>query len=116
MPCLRDVCLWHEPTVRVLAQPAFRTDAVAVADDEHAQHQLRIDGRPADVAVVRLKLLVEVSQRRLSYSRQMTCDYAPEPITRLMPKAPWPAPRSDTKDYVRIRPLVASVWAGRSAA
>ena len=28
----------------------------------------------------------------------------------------WPAPRSDTKDYVRIRPLVASVWAGRSAA
>ena len=47
-----------------LAQPALRTDAVAVADDEHAQRQLRIDGRPADVAVVRLKLLVEVSQRR----------------------------------------------------
>ncbi len=31
-------------------------------------------------------------------------------------EAKWPAPRRDTKDYVRIRPLVASVWAGRSAA
>jgi hypothetical protein len=28
----------------------------------------------------------------------------------------WPAPRLDTKDYVRLRPLLASVWAGRSAA
>ena len=31
-------------------------------------------------------------------------------------RACWPAPRLDTKGYVRLRPLVASPWAGRSAA
>jgi hypothetical protein len=29
----------------LLAQPAFRADAVAIADDQHADQQLRVDRR-----------------------------------------------------------------------
>jgi hypothetical protein len=47
----------------LLAQPAFRADAVAVADDEHPDHQLGIDRRTTDVAVMGLELLVEVGER-----------------------------------------------------
>jgi hypothetical protein len=35
----------------LLAQPAFRADAVAIADDQHADQQLRVDRRPAGLAV-----------------------------------------------------------------
>jgi enoyl-CoA hydratase/carnithine racemase len=35
-------------------QPAFRAQAIAVSDDEHAHHQLGINRRPADLAIVRL--------------------------------------------------------------
>jgi hypothetical protein len=43
---------------------ALRADAVAVADDEHPDHQLRIDRGAADVAIVGLELLVQVGERR----------------------------------------------------
>ena len=46
-----------------LAQLALRADAVAVADDEHPDHQLGIDRRAADVAVMGLELLVQVGER-----------------------------------------------------
>ena len=57
-----------EPPIRqmqldFLAEPALRADAVAVADDEHPDHQLGIDRRTADVAVVGLQLLVQVGER-----------------------------------------------------
>jgi len=45
-----------------LGQPALRADAVAVAHDEHTDHQLGIDRRASDVAVVRLQFLVQVGQ------------------------------------------------------
>ena len=35
----------------LLAQPAFRADAVAVADDQHPDQQLGVDRRPAGCAV-----------------------------------------------------------------
>jgi hypothetical protein len=38
-------------------------DPVAVADNQHPDHQFRIDRRPANVAVKRLQLLVQVSER-----------------------------------------------------
>src|SRR5262245_17905854 len=41
----------------LLAQFALEADAVAVADNQHPQHQLRIDRGPADLAVERLQLL-----------------------------------------------------------
>src|SRR6185369_11524066 len=41
---------------------AFRADAVAVANDEHPDHQLGINRRPADVAVMGLEFLVQVAE------------------------------------------------------
>jgi hypothetical protein len=57
-----------EPAVRqvqldFLTQLALRTDAVTVADDENPDHQLGVDRRAADVAVVGLQLLVQFGQR-----------------------------------------------------
>ena len=46
-----------------LSELAFRADAVAVADNEHPDHELGVDRRTADVAVVRLELLVQVGER-----------------------------------------------------
>ena len=40
----------------LLAQPPFRADAEAVAHDQHADHQFRIDRRSAHGAVERLQL------------------------------------------------------------
>src|SRR5262245_30071021 len=45
-----------------LAQLALEADAVAVADDQHPQHELGIDGRPADLAVEGPQLLAKVGQ------------------------------------------------------
>jgi hypothetical protein len=35
----------------LLAQAALGTDAVAVADNQHPDHELRVDRRPTDLAV-----------------------------------------------------------------
>src|SRR6266516_7932104 len=56
-----------EPTITemkfdLLAQLPFKADAIAVADNEHPDHQLRIDRGPPDVAVERRQLLAKVSQ------------------------------------------------------
>jgi len=40
-----------EVEVDLLAQPSFRADAEAVADDQHPDHQLGIDRRPPEMAV-----------------------------------------------------------------
>src|SRR6202790_3534045 len=45
-----------------LAQPALMTNAIAVTDQEHPDHQLGIDRGPPDVAVKRLQLLVQIGQ------------------------------------------------------
>src|SRR5262249_25095940 len=46
----------------LLAQPPLEADAIAVADDEHSDHQLRIDRGSTDVAVERRQLLAKVGQ------------------------------------------------------
>src|SRR5260370_35522092 len=46
----------------LLAQPPLETDAIAVADDEHSDHQLRADRGSADVAVERRQLVRKVSK------------------------------------------------------
>lgn len=48
--------------VDFLAEPALGTDTQAVADDEHADHELGIDRRPAGVAVERRKMLAQFAQ------------------------------------------------------
>ncbi len=45
-----------------LAQPALGSDAEAVADDEHADHELGIDRWPAGVAVERRKMLTQFAE------------------------------------------------------
>jgi hypothetical protein len=67
---VRDLVLEIEPTeppicevkLNFLGEPALRADAVAVAHDEHTDHELRIDRGTPDLAVVGLQLLVEVGQ------------------------------------------------------
>jgi hypothetical protein len=46
----------------LLAQLPFKADAIAVADNEHPDHQLRIDRGPPDVAVERCQLLAKIDQ------------------------------------------------------
>src|SRR5262245_64239992 len=60
-----------EPTITemkfdLFAQLPFKADAVAVADNEHPDHQLRIDRGPPDVAVERRQLLAKIDQDRKS--------------------------------------------------
>jgi hypothetical protein len=45
-----------------LAQTALVSDAVAVPDNEHPDHQFRIDRWPADVAVKRLQMLMHIGE------------------------------------------------------
>src|SRR3990170_6345788 len=45
-----------------LGEPALGADAIAVAHDEHTDHEFRIDRGASDVAVVGLEFLVKVGQ------------------------------------------------------
>jgi hypothetical protein len=58
-----------EPPIRqieghLLAKPPLRADAVAIADDEHADHQLGINRGAAGRAVIGRKLLVQTRKDR----------------------------------------------------
>src|SRR3989338_82525 len=45
--------------VALVNQPPFRTDAIKVADQQYADHQLRIDRRPTGVAVEGIELVAD---------------------------------------------------------
>ena len=49
-----------EVEMNLLAQPPLRADAHDVADEQHAEHQLRVDRRPADGAVEGQKIAADV--------------------------------------------------------
>ena len=58
-----------EPSVRqmkvnFLGQLALRAQAVSVPDNQHPDHQFRIDRWPAYLAVVRIELLMHIGERR----------------------------------------------------
>src|SRR5215475_2854678 len=61
-----------------LAQPALRADAVAVADNQHPDHELGVDRRPADFAVEGPQLLAKVSH----YPRHYRIDAAKKMVPR----------------------------------
>src|SRR5215831_18132083 len=61
-----------------LAQPALRTDAVAVADNQHPDHELGIDRRPANLAVEGPQLLAKLSH----YLRHHRIDAANKMVPR----------------------------------
>src|SRR4029078_5531220 len=48
--------------LELLSKPPLKANAIAVANDEHADHQLGVDRWPADLAVVRHQLLPKLSQ------------------------------------------------------
>jgi hypothetical protein len=48
--------------VDLFAQPPLRADAAAIADQQHADHEFRVDRRTADRAVERLELPTDVAQ------------------------------------------------------
>jgi hypothetical protein len=47
-----------------LGQPALRPQTVAVPDNQHSDHQFRIDRWPADLAVIGIELLMHIGQHR----------------------------------------------------
>jgi hypothetical protein len=42
--------------MNLFAQPALRTDAEAVADKQHSDHEFRADRQPAGLTIIRLQL------------------------------------------------------------
>lgn len=48
--------------VHLVAQPPLRPDAHAIADDQHPDHQLRVDRRPAGIAVIGAQLRLDVAE------------------------------------------------------
>jgi hypothetical protein len=46
----------------LFAQPPLEADAIAVADDQHPDHKLGINRRPANVAMERREFLAKLSQ------------------------------------------------------
>jgi hypothetical protein len=64
-----------EPTITemkfdLLAQLPFKADAIAVPDNEHPDHQLRIDRGPPDAAVERRQLLATSTRVTIGLSRR----------------------------------------------
>jgi hypothetical protein len=51
-----------EVQMHLFALPTLRANAKAVADDEHAQDQLRVDRRPYRVAVKRGPLCAQIAK------------------------------------------------------
>src|SRR5271170_496034 len=70
-----------EVQLDLLTQPPLKANAVAVANDQHPDHQLGVDRWPADLAVERLKLLAELTQypghNRIDPAQQMARRNAP---------------------------------------
>jgi hypothetical protein len=46
----------------LFAQPPLEADAIAIADDQHSDHKLGINRRPANVAIEGRKLLANLNQ------------------------------------------------------
>src|SRR5215471_16047529 len=100
----------------LLAQLALRTDAVAVADNQHPDHELGVDRRPADLAVERLQILAKPSQyprhSRIDAAQEMVCRNTPFEIEQIEQLAlidrlpthhdPPPSPRT-SGDGITIR-------------
>src|SRR5512132_465406 len=66
-----------EMELDLLAQPPLKANAVAVAHNQHPDHEIGIDRRPANVAVKGHQLLSQISQNprhdRINPTQQMAC-------------------------------------------
>jgi len=54
--------LFLQVQLDLFAQTAFGADAQAIADDQHADHQLGINRRPSGMTVVRGQVLMQIGQ------------------------------------------------------
>jgi len=67
---IRHLALQPEPAeppigevqMHLFAEPAFRTNAEAIADQQHPNHQLRVDRRTSDLAVEGLQVSAHAGQ------------------------------------------------------
>jgi len=53
----------------LVAQPPLRADAKAIADDQHADQQLRINRRPSDLTVKGRQFLPQLVETNKSVER-----------------------------------------------
>jgi hypothetical protein len=71
----------------LLAKPPLEADAVTVAHDQHPDHKLGIDRRPANVAIKGHQPAAQVSQysryNRIDPAQQMACRNAPFEIEKV---------------------------------
>src|SRR5205085_1995046 len=71
----------------LLAQPSLKTDTVAVAHDQHPDHELRVNRRPANVAVKGRQFLMQISHDPRYFgidpAQQMACWNAPFEIEQV---------------------------------
>src|SRR5262245_55213846 len=76
-----------EVQLDLLAQLALRADPVAVTDDEHSDHQLRINRWPPELAVEALELAAKVRQddghNRIDPAQQMALRNPPLEIEQV---------------------------------
>ena len=78
--------IWHPPVevqpsepaigqvqMNILTKATLGADPIAVTDEQHTDHQLRIHGRPADLGVERLQILPDVLEidKDLDLAQQM---------------------------------------------
>src|SRR5207244_11698683 len=97
-----------EVQVNFLAQPPLRADAKTVADDQHPDHQLRIDRRPSHLAVKRRKLAPhpveidktvdrphQVLRRHMTFKRKLV-----EQSFLTAPTFPHHRPHSSSPDWI----------------
>src|SRR5215216_7804686 len=68
-----------EVQMDLFAQPPLRADAAAVADDQHADQQLRIDRRPTFLAIERSQFLSQAVEfdEPVDRSKQMPLGHVP---------------------------------------
>ena len=98
-----------------LRQPALGADAVAVADDEHPDHQLGIDRGPADVAVVRFELLVEAGAVATTTSMRRRRWFLGMRSSRRSSSRPFISPSSPASFSLRCFALAASASVGSAS-
>ena len=100
----------------LLAQSPIEADAVAVADDQHPDHELGVNRRTTDVAVERLELLAQIAKDprhdRIDPSQKMAARNTPFEIeqieqlaliARLPPHHAQPPPLTPPADGITVR-------------
>src|SRR5215469_367091 len=98
-----------------LAQPTLRTDAVAIADNQHPDHELGVDRRPADLAVKGPQLLAKVRHypchHRIDAAKKMV-RYIYQKKHRSVPEFTWRCAMCDHGRWYPADSKTRWIWLG----